>query len=172
VGHVVNPDVARPYDEDIASGQVIDWAPKGTSPPKGAVVSLTVSAGPAPRVIPNVAGMTYDAAAAALDAKGLKAGRNPDIYTNDDASAGTVVTASPAQGNAVTRGTVVTLTVSKGRPVVPELKGLGVGDAKAKLATVGLTLGTAFGPGGTIFLTTPSSGSKVAPGSSVDVFIL
>ncbi|MCA1683697.1 MAG: PASTA domain-containing protein, partial [Actinobacteria bacterium] len=124
VGHVVDGNVARPYDEVVLSGQVMDWTPKGTSPPKGAVISLTVSAGPAPRVIPTIAGLSYDAAAAALDAKGLKVARNADVYSNDDSTAGTVVNASPLQGSSVARGTVVTLTVSKGRPIVPELKGL------------------------------------------------
>ena len=165
-------EIERPYDEEVPSGQVIDWAPKGTSPPKGANVDLTVSAGPAPRQIPVLAGLTYEQAVAALEARQLKTARAPDVYNNDDATAGKVVLASPAQGNSVARDSVVTLTVSIGRPVVPELKGLTVEEARTKLAAVGLKLGSTFGPGGKIFLTTPGSGSRVPPGSSVDVFIL
>jgi beta-lactam-binding protein with PASTA domain len=56
---------------------------------------------------------------------------------------------------------------------VPSLSGLSVSDAQAKLATVGLTLDGKYGPsGGHVFLSTPSSGTKVKPGSSVDVFII
>jgi len=172
VGHVVDENVARPYDEAIGAAQVIDWSPKGTSPPKGATVTLTVSAGPAPRVVPSLAGLSYEAATAALDAKGLKVSRNPDVYSNDDSTAGTVVGAAPSSGSTVPRGTAIALTVSKGRPVVPELKGLTSDEARAKLSDVGLKLGSAFGLGGTVFLVTPGAGSKVAPGSSVNVYVL
>ncbi len=172
VGHVVDDNVARPYDEAIPAGQIVDWAPKGTSPPKGATVALTISAGPAPRVIPGLVGLSYDAALAALDAKGLKVARNADVYSNDDSTAGTVVGAAPSPGSSVPRGTVVALTVSKGRPVVPELKGLTSDEARAKLSDVGLKLGSAFGLGGRVFLVTPDAGSKVAPGSTVNVYVL
>ncbi|HEX3621138.1 MAG TPA: PASTA domain-containing protein [Acidimicrobiales bacterium] len=172
VGHVPGA-VNRPYDENVVAGQVMDWTHKGESPPKGATIDLTVSAGPAPRIIPSLSGMTYDQAAAALQAKGLVVARAPDQYNDDDSTAGKVVAASPSQGSSVARGDTVTLSVSKGRPEVPALNGLSVDDAKAKLATVGLTLGGTYGPGGgKIFLVTPSAGTKVKPGSSVDVFIL
>ena len=172
VGHVVDESVTRPYHEEVPAGQVIDWSPKGTSPPKGATVAITVSAGPQPRVVPGLAGRSYESAVAALEAVGLRAARAADAYNNDDSTAGTVVVASPTQGSSVARGSVVTLTVSKGRPTVPDIKGLTVEEARAKLTAVELKLGSTFGPGGKIFLTTPSSGAKVAPGSSVDVFIL
>jgi beta-lactam-binding protein with PASTA domain/tRNA A-37 threonylcarbamoyl transferase component Bud32 len=172
VGHLVG-DVNRPYDEDAAAGQVMDWTRKGESPPKGAKVDLTVSAGPAPRVVPSLSGLTYDQAAAALEAKGLKAARAPDQYNDDDSTSGKVVGASPSQGSTAHRGDTVTLSVSKGRPEVPALIGLGVEDARAKLSAVGLTLGGTYGPGGgKVFLSTPASGAKAKPGSSVDVFIL
>ena len=172
VGHVVG-DVNRPYDEDAPAGQVMDWTHKGESPPKGAKVDLTVSAGPAPRIVPSLAGLTYDQAVAALDAKGLKATRAPDQYNDDDSTSGKVVAASPSQGSTARRGDTITLSVSKGRPEVPALAGLGVEEARARLSAVGLTLGGTYGPGGgKVFLSTPSSGSKVKPGSSVDVFIL
>jgi serine/threonine-protein kinase len=172
VGHVVGA-ITRPYDETVAAGTVMDWTHKDESPPKGATIDLTVSAGPAPRVIPTLSGMTYDQAVAALQAKGLVAARAPDQYNDDDSTAGKVVAASPSQGSTVARGDTVTLSVSKGRPEVPSLNGLSVDDAKAKLATVGLSLGGTYGPGGgKIFLVTPSAGTKVKPGSSVDVFII
>ncbi len=172
VGHVVG-DVDKPYDETVLAGIVIDWSPKGTSPPKGARVNLKVSAGPAPRTVPTLAGRTYDSAVAALEAIGLKAARAPDQYNDDDSTSGKVIGASPTQGSTAKRGDIVTLTVSAGRPEVPSLNGLTVAEAQAKLATVGLVLDSKFGPsGGKVFLSTPTAGSKVKPGSSVDVFIL
>ena len=172
VGHVLG-DIERPYDETVPAGVVIDWSRKGESPPKGATIDLTVSAGPEPRVVPDLFGKTYDQAVAALEARGLKAVRGPDKFVDDDTNVGKVILAAPSQGVTVPRGTTVTLTVSKGRPEVPNLSGSTVDEASAKLAAVGLTLGSKFGPGGgRVFLSTPAAGSKVKPGSSVDVFIL
>ncbi len=172
VGHVLG-DVEKPYDETVAAGVVMDWAPKGTSPPKGAKVSLKVSAGPAPRTVPTLAGRTYESAVAALEAIGLRAARAPDQYNADDDTKGKVVIASPTQGATVKRGDVITMTVSAGRPEVPSVNGLTVAEAEAKLATVGLKLDGKYGPtGGKVFLSTPIPGTKVTPGSSVDVFIL
>ena len=172
VGHVVG-DIGRPYSETVEAGMVMGWTNKGESPPKGATIGMTVSAGPAPRTVPTLSGRTYEQAVAALESIGLKAARNPDQYHNDDDTKGKVILASPTQGATAKRGDVVTVTVSAGRPEVPALSGLTVAEAEAKLATVGLKLGGKYGPGGgRVFLSTPGSGSKVAPGSSVDVFIL
>jgi serine/threonine-protein kinase len=172
VGHVVG-DIARPYDETVAAGVVMSWSGKGESPPKGARVDLTVSAGPAPRTVPTLSGRTYEQAVAALEAVQLRVARNPDQYSDDDSTKGKVILASPTQGSTVKRGDVITVTVSAGKPEVPSLNGLTVAEAEAKLATVGLKLDSKFGPsGGKVFLTTPLAGSKVSPGSSVDVFIL
>lgn len=172
VGHVWG-EVARPHDETALAGVVMSWTGKGESPPKGARVDVTVSAGPAPRTVPTLAGRTYEQAVAALEAVGLKAARNPDQYHDDDSTKGKVILASPTQGATAKRGDVVTVTVSAGRPEVPALNGLTVPEAEAKLATVGLKLDSKFGPnGGKVFLSTPGAGSKVSPGSSVDVFIL
>ena len=172
VGHVLG-EVAKPHDETVPAGVVMSWSGKGESPPKGARVDLTVSAGPAPRTVPTLSGRTYEQAVAALEAVGLKAARNPDQYSDDDSTKGKVILASPTQGATAKRGDVVTVTVSAGRPEVPSLNGLTVAEAEAKLATVGLKLDSKFGPsGGKVFLTTPNAGSKVSPGSSVDVFIL
>ncbi|HEV2761295.1 MAG TPA: PASTA domain-containing protein, partial [Acidimicrobiales bacterium] len=172
VGHVIG-DVEKPHDETVAAGVVMDWSPKGTSPPKGATVNLKVSAGPAPRTVPTLAGRTYESAVAALEAIGLRAARAPDQYNNDDDTKGKVVIASPSQGATVKRGDLITMTVSAGRPEVPSINGLTVAEAEAKLATVGLKLDGKYGPtGGKVFLSTPIPGTKVTPGSSVDVFIL
>jgi beta-lactam-binding protein with PASTA domain/tRNA A-37 threonylcarbamoyl transferase component Bud32 len=172
VGHVVG-EVEKPYDETVQAGIVMNWSRKGESPPKGATVDLAVSAGPEPRVIPTLFGLTYEQAVAALEARGLKAVRGPDKFVEEDDQKGKVILAAPGQGNSVARGTPVTLTVSKGRPEVPNLNGSTVDEATAKLAAQGLVLGSKFGPsGGKVFLSTPGAGAKVKPGSSVDVFIL
>jgi beta-lactam-binding protein with PASTA domain/tRNA A-37 threonylcarbamoyl transferase component Bud32 len=172
VGHVPG-EISRPFDETVLAGTVMSWTAKGESPPKGTRIDLTVSAGPAPRTVPTLSGRTYEQAVAALEAVQLRAARAPDQYHNDDDTKGKVILASPTQGSTAKRGDVVTVTVSAGRPEVPSLNGLTVAEAEARLAGVGLKLDSKFGPsGGRVFLSTPGAGSKVAPGASVDVFIL
>ena len=170
-GHVLG-QVTRTNDENVAEGVVLNWTQKGESPPKGATIDLVVSAGPAPRVVPSVEGRTYDDAAAALAEVGLEAER-VDVYTDDDGSAGKVVSSAPGGGAEVTRGSTVTLTVSKGQPAVPKLNGLSADEATAALQAVGLTLGSTFGPSsGDVFLSLPGEGTKVRPGASVTIYLL
>ncbi|MEA2687145.1 MAG: eukaryotic-like serine/threonine-protein kinase [Actinomycetota bacterium] len=170
-GHVVGA-VTTQSDETIAEGKVITWTKKGESPPKGASIDIVVSSGPAPREVPNLAGKTYDEAAAALSAVGLGAER-VDIYTDDDGAAGKVVSSSPEAGEKAKRGESVTVTVSKGQPAVPALKGLSSAAAAAALEAVGLQLGNSFGPsGGEVFISLPGEGTKLKPGASVTVYLL
>ncbi|HUQ63737.1 MAG TPA: PASTA domain-containing protein [Acidimicrobiales bacterium] len=158
-------------DEEVTEGTVLDWAPKGVEFPKGGQIALTVSAGPAPREVPDVAGKSFQEASAALEAVGLKAAR-ADAFS-DGVAEGTTISSSPKGGAQVDRGSTVTVTVSKGQPVVPSLGGLTEGEAKAKLEAVGLKVGGVYGPsGGKVFLTTPGAGTKVKSGSSVGLFIL
>ncbi|MEA2972046.1 MAG: eukaryotic-like serine/threonine-protein kinase [Actinomycetota bacterium] len=171
VGHVVGTVTAR-NDETVPAGGVLEWTHKGESPPKGVTVDLVVSDGPAPRELPNLAGKSFDEAASALDALGLDADRI-DAYTDDDGSAGKVTGTDPGAGTKVSRGTTVTVTVSKGQPAVPKLSGLSADDAAAALEAGGLHVGSTFGPNsGDVFLTLPGEGTKVKPGASVTIYLL
>jgi serine/threonine-protein kinase len=171
VGHTLGTVTSR-NDETVDEGSVLDWTLKGQSPPKGAAVDVVLSAGPAPRTVPNLSGKSYEEAAAALSDLGLEVSR-VDSYTDDDDLKGQVVGTDPAAGAKVGRGGKVTITVSKGRPVVPKLNGLNVEKATAALEAVGLKVGSKFGPGGgNVFLAVPGEGSNVKPGSSVTLYIL
>ncbi|MEA2717625.1 MAG: eukaryotic-like serine/threonine-protein kinase [Actinomycetota bacterium] len=171
VGHVLG-EVSRANSETAAEGLVLDWTRKGESPPKGASVDITVSAGPAPRHVPDLAGKTFDDAAASLSDLGLQAERI-DAYTDDDGAAGKVIGSAPPAGDEVRRGAAVTLTVSKGQPTVPKLGGLSADEAASALQAVGLTVGSKFGPSsGSVFLALPGEGTKVKPGSSVTIYLL
>ena len=171
VGHTLG-NVTHRNDEEADEGTVLDWTLKGQSPPKGAAVDVVLSAGPVPRTVPSLNGKSYEEAAAALGDLDLEVSR-VDSYTDDDDLKGTVIGTDPASGAKVGRGAKVTVTVSKGRPVVPKLNGLNVEKATAALEAVGLKVGSKFGPGGgNVFLAVPGEGSKVKPGSSVTLYIL
>ena len=164
-------NVDEKASEEVPSGVVLDWSPKGGMAPTGSAVDLVVSSGPAPRTVPDLGGRSFDAASTALSSLGLKVGR-ADEYS-DTVPAGQVISSSPGAGSKVERGSTVSVVVSKGQPVVPDVKGLSVGDASGRLQAAGLKVGNIYGPsGGKVFLTTPGSGSKIKKGSSVSLFIL
>jgi len=170
VGHVLGT-VTRTNHETVDEGLVLEWTKKGETPAKGATIDLVVSDGPAPREVPTLAGRTYDEAVASLTILGLEAERI-DLFTVDDGAAGKVVSSNPAAGESASRGSVVTLSVSKGQPTVPKLGGLSGDEAAAALEAVGLTVGSRFGPsGGDVLLSLPGEGSKVKPGASVTIYL-
>ena len=158
-------------DENAPDGQVLEWAPKEGMAPTGSAIDITVSSGPAPRVVPDVSGGSYEGATAALGGIGLEASR-VEAYS-DSVPQGQVIGTSPGSGASVKRGSTVKVTVSRGQPVVPFLTGLSVADATAKLAAADLKLGNVYGPpGGKVFLSTPGAGAKVKTGASVTLVTL
>jgi beta-lactam-binding protein with PASTA domain len=164
-------NVSERASEEVPEGGVLDWSPKGGTAPTGSAVDLVVSSGPAPRTVPDVSGRSFDAASTALGGLGLKVARSDDY--SDTVPEGQVISTNPAASSKVARGSTVTVVVSRGQPVVPDVKGLTVGDATSRLQAVGLKLGSVYGPaGGKVFLTMPAAGAKAKRGSPVNIFIL
>ncbi|HTX28869.1 MAG TPA: Stk1 family PASTA domain-containing Ser/Thr kinase [Streptosporangiaceae bacterium] len=91
---------------------------------------------------------------------------------------GLVIRANPAEGNNVAAHTVVTLYVSTGAaPVaVPDVEGKQENIAQSTLQSDGFqvkiqTDATSTQPSGTVVNQSPLGGTKVAPGSSVTIFV-
>jgi hypothetical protein len=105
-------------EQDIVIGQSPD---AGKTVGKGTGVTLTVSSGaaatPSPDVsyveVPDVMGLSYDAAAAKLQSLGLSAVRGGEEYS-ETAGIDEVTRQSPLSGARVEPGSSVRLTVSKG----------------------------------------------------------
>jgi serine/threonine-protein kinase len=170
-GGLVVGRVTSRHDEQAPAGRVLDWSPKTGMAPTGSAVDLTVSSGPAPRAVPDLKGSSYEAAAAALGREGLKAARADDF--SDTVPQGQVIGTNPQAGASVNRGSTVTVVVSRGQPEVPNLRGLSVADATARLAAADLKIGNVYGPpAGRVFHTIPSAGTKVKAGTTVTLFIL
>jgi beta-lactam-binding protein with PASTA domain len=90
------------YSTSVASGQVVAWSPEGQAP-EGTTVSVQVSKGPPPVVVPSIYGKSVAQAIAMLEAAGLVPG------TDQGSVAGTVVASSPPEGATVPEGTTVNL---------------------------------------------------------------
>ncbi len=158
------------YSETVPSRQVIDWSPRSGKVLPGTTVTVVVSAGPAPRTVPNLANAAYAAAVAQLQQLGLTAARQ-DAF-NNTVPAGSVVSTSPGAGAQVARGSSVTVVVSKGPDlvVVPDVAHQSVDSATAAMAAAGLQVANVFGPPNqAVVSTAPSPGAQVPRGSSVNL---
>ena len=158
-------------DENEPKGRVLEWSPKATKLPKGTAVDLTVSDGPAPRTIGDLARKTFADAAAALTAAGLAPTRSDQFSST--VPAGQVIGTAPAAGTSVPRDSAVTVIVSKGPDVVrvPSVGGLSVDAAVARMQQFGLSVTNVFGPPNRrVFTTLPGTGATVARGSGVDLY--
>lgn len=166
-------EIARPNDEQVPAGVVISAspnpAPNSTGQvPKGSLVGLVVSAGPAPRTVPaNLVGQSVDAARAALKAVQLGA----DVAESySDRPVGEVLSVDHQAGEALPRDTVVKLTVSKGpepKPI-PNVVGMPASDAARVLSEWGFGVSRVDGsPLKKVLITEPPVGSLQLPGTPV-----
>ena len=167
------PKVVLQADEEQPAGTVLGWSPDTGLLPKGTEVTVTVSSGPAPREIPDVAGKSFEEAAADLATAGLKAQAN-EVFSAD-VDKGRVVSTKPGAGKAVARDSTVVVNVSKGPDTVavPDVTGKSVAEASAIIREAGLQVsGTGGRPNGkTVFLTDPVPGVRIPRNSGVFLYV-
>lgn len=170
-------------DEEVPTGSIISTdPPSGVTITEGDTVTLNVSAGPAPRRIPDLLGADAGQARARLIEAGLVVTRADDVFDENVPEGSIVSFRVPDQptikaGDTVARGTTLELTVSKGpRPrQTPRVTNLPVADATAVLQQLGLNLqvtGDAFDiivPVGQIVSQTPEPNTEIARGGTVQV---
>jgi eukaryotic-like serine/threonine-protein kinase len=157
----------RTFDEVVAAGIVMSADPSSGSVSRDSAVRLVVSQGPEPRVVPNVSGMTPDAAKAAL----------PDGLTgviteeaSDTVAKGIVIAANYKPGSRLDRGSSVRIRVSSGPPLIeiPATKGLDASSAATRLKAAGFVVqGTEGAPDQPVAGTRPPAGRAVRKGTAV-----
>ena len=156
---------------------VITTDPKpGTKAHKGEHVELIVSKGGVPRVLlPTLKGEQWSRAYAKLYNLGLKPHENLRASTQQS---GTVLGQTPAGGQRVKKGSVVTLTVStRNSVVVPSVIGQTTAAAGSKLGATGLAAGNVSSAcsdqygNGIVTGQTPKAGQHVAPGAKVNLTV-
>jgi eukaryotic-like serine/threonine-protein kinase len=141
----------------------------GTSLNQGSLVKVSVSS--ATQIsVPNVVGSKTSVAVSRLKAAGLHSQVTTVAAT---AAPGVVVKESPVAGTRVTKGSTVSLQVSKGEATVPDVRGQSASDAKAALQTAGL-VSVEFKvpsaqPEGTVTAQKPLANEKAARGSKVRI---
>ncbi len=106
--------VEKRFDEDITVGKIISSDPQsGGRIAAGESVKLIISKGPERYVIPNVRGLTPEAALEQIIKLNLKSGTLTQIFSRQMPK-GFVVLTTPAIGQSVKRDTAVDIVVSKG----------------------------------------------------------
>lgn len=160
------------FDDTVAPGIVLSWSvpaqpllKAGATVTPGTTVEVIVSQGPAPRVVPNLVGLSLADATAALQQLGLVAAQSPDVFS--DLPVGAVISQDPPADSSVPRGTTVTVALSAGlEPVAfPPVGNLSLADATSVLQAAGFVVGEVVGsPDGPVVLA-EINGVGVAPGA-------
>jgi serine/threonine-protein kinase len=132
----LEPNVVQVSSSQQAN-QVTAQNPKpGVVVVAGSSVRINVSSGPKPVAVPSVIGQSYDSAAAQLQSAGFTIGR---VDVDSDRPAGQVVDQSPPGNSTASKGSSVTLSVSKGPTTVtvPDVSLQTGPDARATLRAAG-----------------------------------
>jgi beta-lactam-binding protein with PASTA domain len=144
----------------------------GTRLDEGRTVTITISSGPARAAVPDVVGLTQQAAVTKL----TNAGFDPKVKrVASTKQKNTVVDQAPLPGVTALNGSTVNVSVSSGkRPVVvPTVVGLKQNAAVQKLTALGLVPqiqnAPSTRPKGTVFAQKPPSGKEVDKGSKVTI---
>ncbi|MDR2082727.1 MAG: Stk1 family PASTA domain-containing Ser/Thr kinase [Candidatus Ancillula trichonymphae] len=166
--------VVREYRRDAAKDTVIAATPDpGSAQRHDTSITLTVSDGPRPVVVPNLVGSAAADAAAALEALGL--GMNKQEVYSDDVEARKVISQSIAAGTSAFEGDSITLKISLGSELVtvPDVRGAGVEKARSALANADLKYSeTGEAILGLVQRQSVAPGTKVKPGTVVAIQIV
>lgn len=171
-------------DSDIPEGEIMEQDPEEGEEvvPKEQKVTFVVSAGPEKVSMPNLIGLTLDAARSELANASL--GNNSVSITEEfsEETAGTVINQDPQEGDDVipgnSEGTAITLTVSKGVETakVPDVVGKTQEAADKLLRDAGFEIELEEEESdsvkeGSVIRTDPDAGEEIAKGTTVTMVV-
>jgi eukaryotic-like serine/threonine-protein kinase len=158
---------------------VVIWQdpPPGVIAPENTKVTLVSSAGPPKIPVPDVSKLDVGLAQSLVQAAGLVVSQVESVQA--DSLPGLTMMTRPPAGTALTPGAGLNIVVSRGAPTipVPDLLGMASADARTRLETEGLQLGTVTrrrtteGSPGTVVAQSPGAGTLAAPGTVVDIVV-
>jgi len=170
--------VTQQTSNTVATGKVISQDPASGSTAQGSPVNLVISSGPQMVTVPNVEGLTQDAATAAITEAKLVMGTVTQ-QTSNTVATGKVISQDPASGSSTAQGSPVNLVISSGPQmvVVPNVEGLTQDAATTTITEAKLMMGTVTQQTsntvatGKVISQDPASGSSAAEGSPVKLVI-
>jgi serine/threonine-protein kinase len=158
-------------------GTVVAQAPNaGTVVVEGTRVRINVSKGPKPVTVPNVINLPYDQAASELQRAGFGVAR---VDRDSDLARGIVIDQEPRGGSESSKGSTITLSVSKGpaTTAVPDVTTQDVTVAQTTLEAAGfrtkVVLEDTDDPTfeGIVISQDPVGGTQAKPNSIVTLFV-
>ncbi|HFI0668273.1 TPA: Stk1 family PASTA domain-containing Ser/Thr kinase [Streptococcus suis] len=130
------------YSDSVDDGYVIKTDPvANSSKEKGSTVTIIVSKGTQPQSVPDVTGKSQDTAKQLLEAVGFIVGTISEEYSTS-VSQGNVIRTDPLPNVELEKGSVINMTVSKGKEIVmPDLVSAGYtySEARNRLQSLGVT---------------------------------
>jgi len=162
---------AKPaYDDAVAVGAVLRTDPAaGTALTVGAPVTLVLSGGPGPQVVPDVRGTPTKDAVKQLEKAGFTVTVGDPAFDRD-IDAGDILRTDPGPGAEVDPNNAKIFLVPSNAVQVPDLTDSTVAQAEKKLDKLGLKLSvTALFGGGdaSIWDQSPGAGGRIEPGGTV-----
>jgi serine/threonine-protein kinase len=164
-------------NSDREEGTVTAQSPSaGTVVVEGTQVRVNVSKGPRPVNVPNVVGLPYDQAASELQRAGFVVSR---IDEDSDQAAGIVTRQTPSGGSEGSRGSTVTVSVSKGpsTSAVPDVTTQDIAIAQTTLQAAGFRFRIVyedtddFTLDGIVNAQDPVGGSQAEPNTIITLFV-
>ncbi|MBO0898582.1 Stk1 family PASTA domain-containing Ser/Thr kinase [Cellulomonas sp. zg-ZUI222] len=170
------PEPAQEPSDDVPAGSATRTDPAaGETVEKETSVKVYISTGPSEVTVPDVAGQTEAEAAAALEAAGLSVSPTRQPEDNPSVPKGRVTKTDPPAASPVKAGATVTLYVSSGNVVVPNVTGKNVEVATEELTALGLRVNTSnvasTEPEGNVVSQDRPEGAVVLQGSAVNLGI-
>ncbi|WP_091321765.1 Stk1 family PASTA domain-containing Ser/Thr kinase [Geodermatophilus ruber] len=167
-------EVVQDYDDDIPVGHVTGFDPEaGTQLRRDQPLRVFVSRGPAPVAVPDVVGLSPEAATTNLQNLGFVVARAEGRSSAVDTGEVMAVDPGPAAGP-VAFGSTVTITVSVGVPqvTVPDVTGRSEAEAVAALQGAGLRADVqTFITGDRVYRQRPAAGEVVDEGTTVNLLL-
>jgi len=167
----------RPVPSPKTAGSVTAQdPPPGTKVEVGSLVWINIAKGPQPVSIPDVGGQPISQAAATLEGLGFHVATQSQ---DSDQPANTVIDQSPAAGQSAGKGSIVTLTISKGptTATVPDVSSTDVGSATSTLVDSGFKPKIVYQDvtdpsfDQTVLQQVPAGGDQAKPGSTVTLTV-
>jgi eukaryotic-like serine/threonine-protein kinase len=170
-------NVDRLSSEEVRAGLALRTVPSaGTEVERGERIQLFISSGPELVAVPGVIGLSRDSAESQISTAGLV----PAVQEQEsEEPEGEVIGQDPGAGAELRRGSTVTITVSTGieQVVVPDVVGIGAGDAEGQLSAEGLVPvrreSEVSDPAqdGQVIDQRPAAGVQVEPGRQVVIVV-
>ncbi len=173
--HFIMVEAEPAFDDTAAPGIIISQEPAdGVRLKERRTIKIVASKGIQPVPVPDLAGLSFDAASGALRALNLRISTPPITEDSETIPVGNVIRWSPLDGAAP--GSVITVVVSSGPPTVevPRLAGLVEADALAALPpglTAEIVRVANDAPKGSVYQSKPAAGEIVAKGTALKVYV-